>query len=334
MSERVSKLSRREALGAGLAAGVVAATWTPGAIGAEEQAMVRIGIVADAHKDVIPDANKRLQAFIDAAKARPLDFIIQMGDFCQPKPANRDFLAIWESYPGTRRHVLGNHDVDGGFAWEQTMAYYGMKRPYEAFTVGGCRFLILDGNEKETPRRPGYPRHIGREQLAWLKTELESLDRPTFVFSHQSLENPGGVSNGAEVRALLEEANTRSKGAGRVVACLSGHHHIDYRAEIQGITYLQINSLSYYWVGERYPRARYDEATEKAFPYARFTIPYRDPLFAFMTIDPVAGEMRIEGRESTYLAPDPKELGMPVPPEFDRPSPRISDRRIALRPPG
>ena len=71
------------------------------------------GIVADVHKDLTPDADQRLEKFIDEAKKRKVNFILQLGDFCMAYKKNKDFLSAWESFNGSKYHVLGNHDMDG-----------------------------------------------------------------------------------------------------------------------------------------------------------------------------------------------------------------------------
>ncbi len=47
-----------------------------------EKRTLNFGIVADVHKDLMPDANDRLEKFISEANHRKVDFIIQLGDFC------------------------------------------------------------------------------------------------------------------------------------------------------------------------------------------------------------------------------------------------------------
>ena len=56
-------------------------------------------------------------------------------------------MAANNAYGGPRHHVIGNHDMDGGFKREQTVAWYGMPARYHAFDHGGVRFITLDGNE-------------------------------------------------------------------------------------------------------------------------------------------------------------------------------------------
>jgi 3',5'-cyclic AMP phosphodiesterase CpdA len=208
-----------------------------------------------------------------------------------------------------------------------------MPQRYYSFHQSGWHFVVLDANEvKAGKRAAGYPRYIGPEQQAWLREALQHSADPTMVFSHQSLEDPDGVENGAEIRGLLEEAN-RAAGWGKVAACFSGHHHIDYATEIAGIHYVQINSMSYQWLGEKYPCERYTPDVNQAHPYIKYTAPYRDSLFAIVTLS-AEGGLRIEGRRSEFVGPSPWELGMPEVKGTSRDKgrlvPRISDRVLRL----
>jgi len=294
---------------------------------------VRFGICADVHKDVIHDADRRLRIFIDTMNKQKVDFIVQLGDFCRPYPANLDFLAIWKRFTGPGYHVLGNHDTDGGFAREQALEFWGAKKKYYSFDTGGFHFIVLDGNDvKKENRAPGYPRFIGAEQLDWLKADLERADNFTFLFSHQSLENNESIENNAEVRQTLENAN-KAAGFQKVVASFSGHHHIDFVKTINNIHYIQINSMSYKWVGEKYRRARFSPEIEKAHPWVSYTVPYKDPLFAVVTLTP-DGILKIDGTKSQFIPPLPSELGCPTdsldPAADENDAVRISDRELSF----
>ena len=290
---------------------------------------VRFGLCADVHKDVMNDADQRLKTFIDKANAEKLDFIVQLGDFCCPVPENQGFLAIFNRFQGPRYHVLGNHDTDGDFTREQTLEFWGSERKYYSFDSGGLHFVVLDGNDKKPENPPpGYPRYVGKEQLEWLEADLEKTELRTFVFSHQSLEQEEGVENGAEVRAALEAANARA-GVRKVVACFSGHHHIDYHVEIAGIYYVQINSMSYQWLGGDYRHARFSPEIEKAFPYMSYTAPYRDPLYALVTVDP-RGAISIRGVRSQYMPPSPSDLGYPERKDGHKNSASIQDCTLSF----
>jgi len=216
--------------------------------GSNKAQPLRIGICADPHKDIMHDADHRLQVFIDRMKNEKVDFIIQMGDFCFTDDRNLDFLRIWGQFKGPRYHVLGNHDMEDNpgldvsrlvHTREEVVAFWGMKAKYYSFDSGGYHFVVLDGNEHNPQPWTGYFRYIGPEQLEWLKKDLAQTNLTTIVFSHQSLENFNGIDNREEVRKVLEEANSTA-GHGKVVACFSGHHHIDYHTQINGIYYLQV----------------------------------------------------------------------------------------------
>jgi 3',5'-cyclic AMP phosphodiesterase CpdA len=127
---------------------------------------------------MLPDGLERVSAFVAAmAKAR-VDFILQLGDFVWPAPANRRFLEAWNAFDGPRYHVLGNHDMDEGYTREQTVAFCEMPAMHYAFTAGPIRGLVLDGNEPGG-KAAGYRRFMGSEQLAWLERELVVEGRRT-----------------------------------------------------------------------------------------------------------------------------------------------------------
>ena len=289
---------------------------------------VRFGICADPHKDIMHDADQRLQVFVDRMNRARVDFVIHLGDFRRPYEYNRSFMDVWEGFDGPRHHVLGNHDPDGDFTREQVMAYWGMPSRYYSFDLGGYHFVVLDGNDRKEDPPPGYPRYIAPDQLAWLREDLNASDAPAFVFSHQSLEDPEGVENGGYVRAALEEAN-EAAGRRKVVACFSGHHHIDYCTRINGIHYIQINSMSNYWLGGDYLCIRYSEEIDRQYPWVKYTAPYRDSLYGLVALES-ADTITIEGVDSEFVGPSPWELGYPHEAFRDRIVPRIVPRRIEM----
>ena len=196
---------------------------------------------------------------------------------------------------------------------------------YYSFDAEGFHFIVLDGNDQKDPPQSGYARYMGSEQLEWLKQDLSQTESQVVVFSHQSIEDPGGMENAADVRKMLEEAKLAS-GVNKVIACFSGHHHIDYATSINGIHYIQINSMSYLWMGGDYLQVRYSNEIDEQYPYIRYTAPYKDPLFAIVEIDN-RGVIRITGRESSWVGPDPWALGYPED-NRDETGPRITSREL------
>jgi calcineurin-like phosphoesterase family protein len=287
---------------------------------------VRFGICTDVHKDIMHDSDARLTEFImEASKLKP-DFIIELGDFCRPYDYNLDFLKIWNNFPGAKYHVIGNHEMDGGFTREQVTTFFNSPSRYYSYDKNSFHFIVLDGNDlnPSPDKASGYARYIGSEQKKWLAADLKSTKLPVIIFSHQSLESEG-IENRQEIRTILEDENS-SAGFTKIIACFSGHHHTDYATKINGINYIQINSMSYSWVGEKYGTIRYSKEIDSKFPWIKFTIPYKDPLYAFVEINDKA--IIIKGRKSSFIGPGPDELGIPERPENDKITPVISSRKI------
>jgi len=299
------------------------------AVSCSQKRIVRFGVCADVHKDIMHDANQRLQVFVNEMNEKDVDFIVQLGDFCQPQEYNSSFLAIWNTFQGPAYHVLGNHDMDNSngerYSREYARDYLNIPAQYYSFDQNGYHFVVLDGNDVKDPPQKGYAHYIGAEQQAWLKEDLSKAKFPAIIFSHQSLEDPGGVENAEDVREILEDANRQSKKK-KVIASLSGHHHIDYSEEINGIHYVQINSMSDYWMGGDYLQVRYSKEIDEKYPYIKYTAPYQDPLFALVEIDS-KGVIRITGRESTWVGPSPWDLNYPET-ERDKIVPRIASKEL------
>ena len=291
---------------------------------------LRFALCADVHKDIMHDADKRLATFIDSAQKEELDFIIQLGDFCCPQIYNQDFLNIWNQYPGKKYHVIGNHDMDGGFTKEQVLAFWGAEGKYYSFDCKKFHCVVLDGNDQDpSPNRPaGYARYIGPEQLNWLEKDLAQTDLPTLVFCHQGLDNDmGGIHNASRCRLVLEKANQKA-GFQKVQLVFSGHHHQDYYNQINGIHYIQINSMSYHWLGEAYQRIRYSEAVNQTHPWIKYTVPYEKPLWAIAEIS--NKQFQLLGQKSTFVGPTPQDIGVDMEQRGYPIVPFITDKKIRL----
>lgn len=306
---------------AGLAvAGTAAAAPTP------PRPVTTIGLIADPHHGLAPDAATRLDAFMAAVDRRKPDFIMQLGDFCHPPravPGAAAFLKAFAGFRGPRYHVLGNHDLDLARNKREVLDAWGVREAFYSFDHGGFHFAVLDCNfvkgsgSTYADWSPGrrYENRIHPDQLDWLKADLAKTALPTVVVSHQGFgpKDAGGVvPNGDEVRTAIAAAN-RGARDGKVVLCLHGHNHLDGAAVVDGVHYLQLNSASYLWVGEEYGRMA----------------PYSDPLFAFLTLDP-AGTIRLAGRAGTFRKPTPADRGYP---NADRVTASIADRVLRFDPP-
>lgn len=278
---------------------------------------VRFAVCTDVHQDLIHDAKSRLEYFIQEAEDNKVDFIIQLGDFCLPFEANEPFLKVWDSFDGEKYHVLGNHDMDVSpkvFIED----FLGIEKSYYSFDVNDFHFIVLDANyykegDKLVPYSNGnYYNHsenrcyIPGSQIEWLKQDLAQTEKNTIVFSHQSLEHWGGVKNRMEIRKVFKEANSNSK---KVIACFCGHDHQDRYAEIGGIHYIGLNSLSYAWVGSKLEYSgRFPKKVEEKYKNLKYTLPYSDPVFATVEISS-KGKLEIVGTGTNFIKPGPEELG-------------------------
>ncbi|HNX53345.1 MAG TPA: metallophosphoesterase, partial [Pontiellaceae bacterium] len=285
-------------------------------------AAVRFGIMSDIHQDIIPQAIRGVSNFIAAAQQEKADFIIQLGDFVQCRPENQPLITLWNSFPGAKYCVLGNHEMDRKSTQAQMVEFLGMPAPYYTFTAGPIRGIVLNGNDAGGSAK-GYPRFIGETQLNWLKEQLAASRQPACIFIHQPFDGVNdtlGIQNAAAVRAVLEQAQAERPGS--IIAVFSGHLHEDYSFTTNGITYVEINSASYYWLDKTYlPK------DAKGGP-----VKYDKPLWAFVTVDLANGTVTLKGTAAEWTGKDPWKQGADetrIPHERVRPA--ISDRTFRFR---
>jgi len=291
---------------------------------------LRFGLISDVHHDVMPDGLDRIGAFVAAMERAKPDFVLQLGDFCCPAPRNQAFIEAWNRFGGQRFHVLGNHDMDGSFTREQTVAYYGMPHRHYTFLAGPVRGIVLDGNEPGGQAK-GYRRFMGADQLAWLERQLAESDRPVVLFIHQPFDadHGGCLENSAAVRAAVERAEASEPG--RVIAVFSGHLHLDYARVVNGIRHVQINSASYWWLESGAARREtFPAAVHQKHPYLTHVAAYREPLWALASLDLEQGELVVEGRRTEWVGPDPWERGEQTTWSRDDLHPGIADRRLRV----
>lgn len=283
---------------------------------------IRFGLLADVHQDFMYRADDRLKQFIEDMNRERVDFIVQLGDFCYPLENNRYFVNTWNQFQGPRYHVLGNHDMDG--CNKQTvMDFWGMENNYYSFDSGDYHFVVLDGNHLYLNGRyedyafgnyhskPDAVNNLTPQQLEWLEQDLRKTDRHTIIFSHQNLESPYnddnvGVHNSEQLQAILRTANEQA-GFRKVIACMNGHNHVDGVKVIDDIYFIQINSMSFFYMGKDYHEVRYSEEVTEKYPILGQSAPYKDALYAIVTLE--QGQLTITGRDSEFVGPDPLACG-------------------------
>ena len=279
---------------------------------------VRFAIASDFHAPDIPDGEHRVATFIKAANDEKVDFIIELGDFCRLDSASQVYRDLWNSFPSDKYHVIGNHDMDR-YTFEEYTQGMNMPARYYSFDQGDFHFIVLDGNNLfDGKKYTHYARanyyvdakkraHIDPEQMDWLKKDLAATNKRCILFSHQSIEE--ALNNGAEVRKILEAENQRA-GFKKVVMAFGGHNHSNYSKEINGITYVQINSASYVWIGEpTQTEKRYSKEINDRFGgILKYSMTYTDPLYAIVTLNSKGATLK--GTDAEFVPPTPKDLNM------------------------
>ncbi len=288
-------------------------------------APVKLGMITDLHQDIMHDGQQRLDTFLTAMEQEAPDALVQLGDFAVPKKSNQPLIDSFNAAHSKCLHVLGNHDVDGGFSWQQTMDAWGLEQRYYSRDIGGLRIVVLDGNEPPPDHAGGYPSHVGPEQLEWLRATLQEHSGPCLVLCHQPLAGPWAVDNAEEVQRILNAASDRG------LLSVNGHSHIDYLVRAGNIGCLHLNSASYVWVGGQFQHRSYSEDIHANHPRMASTCPYRDALFTVLTVDPESGTINVQGRDSQWVGPSPAELGRDKHPDLidgEQIAPRIRPRQI------
>jgi hypothetical protein len=287
---------------------------------------LRLGLITDLHRDIIHDADLRLQTFLEEVHRTEVHAKIQLGDFAIPKPANDSFIASFNQGNIPAYHVLGNHDLDEGYSKEQAIQAFGMPSAYYAKVIQGVRILVLDGNDPGSPTtKGGYASYIGKEQQDWLNQQLEDSKEPVIVISHQPIAGIYTIDNAVEIQNLF------STHASKIILAVNGHAHVDQFLKVGGVSYLHLNSASYYWVGEKHRHLSMDIDTHANYPSLSLTCPYAAVLFGVLTLDRKTKKLSLTGRKSSWIGPSPMELGYSIlsPAEQEMYlNPQISNREL------
>lgn len=306
---------------------------------------IKFGVFADLHVDIMHDGEERMEAFTEACRHENVDFVIELGDFCYPdvkkcicapdkRPINIEnalrydtfvdkekIVSLFRDFEKPSYHVIGNHDCDM-CTKEELLGNYGVEYgPYYSFDMGGFHFIVLDPNyyiidgichsfengnyfdESYHPERvlPILP----PEQVSWLREDLEKTKFPSILFSHQGLSGkmPSDILNAEEVKKVLKAAPYG------VVASFNGHTHIDYKEYVDGIWYIAVNSMSNQWLDMDFIcEERYTKEIDEKFPNIKYTVPYKDSIFAIVTLD--ENGIDIKGTKSKFVGITPEEQGL------------------------
>ena len=307
--------------------------------------MIKFAVMTDLHTDIIHDAPKRVQAFVEAANAESCDFAIQLGDFMQPEfigsyqcsesrvsPVMKNILAglgmsaeekreIWSIFHGLNcplYHVIGNHDLDL-YSKNEIIDYWKMIGPYYSFDINDYHFIVLDANfgleNNETIAfcRGNYMKWMFAkdEPFPYIpKEELLWLENDLASTDKKSIIfSHEGINSGFLNAINYKEIFDILKAAPNGVAlCICGHKHQDLLEYEDNIPVYCLNSMSGYAVPAQFAVRRFSEEIENSYPNVQYMCPYENPLYIIVTIDEAT--IRITGRNSRFIAPGPIESGV------------------------
>lgn len=290
--------------------------------------MIRFAVFTDFHYDFIHDGDTRLKELIKRLKQEKIQFAVSLGDLCRPFEQNKKVVDQLRESGIEMYFAIGNHDIEMSEQREVT-EFLGIENDYYSFVKEDVKFIILNAcyekradnyrshfRDKFDREKDVYP-VIPKTQMEWLSKEMRDDGKRYVIFLHHSLANnfrERGVVNRKEVRKLLETRN--------VLLCMNGHDHGDECWKINGIPYFTLNSTSYIWHGMR---AMYSYAPEvhERYPWLKYIIMYKDPLYAVVTID--EQKLQVIGMESCYQTITPCNVGIGNKWNGIKIGPRISD---------
>ncbi len=278
---------------------------------------VKFAALADFHQAMFPDrAENMLVQFIEAVKKEKVDFVIDLGDFAFPLPANdipvensKSLIDKFNSaFDVPVYHVLGNHECDY-FTKKESLDFHGFgtEGTYYSFDAEPFHFVVLDANFMKLPE--GYVAYENRNyykwsyenppvipyipdyELEWLREDLAKAKYPTVLFSHQRL-SPGYFNSG--IRNRDEFLDVINSAPNKVALSINGHEHVDYVEKIDNMWYYSLISGSNMYAGSK---------------YSPTVCQYSKTQYGIITLD--AKGAYVKKTEGEYIGPSPVDIGYP-----------------------
>ncbi|MBN2288927.1 MAG: metallophosphoesterase [Candidatus Glassbacteria bacterium] len=164
-------------------------------------------------------------------------------------------------------HTIGNHDIFGWYPWSGVSPDHpefgkqmfrkrlGGGRSWRSFDHKGWHFILFDSMEPDE-WKTGYCGRVSREQLVWLKQDLDSLDKTTpiaavthipFVSGIEQFRSGGdaawseggAVMNSDEVLRVFQGYNLK--------LVLQGHIHREEELRVEKIRFIMSGAVSGAW---------------------------------------------------------------------------------------
>jgi predicted phosphodiesterase len=199
---------------------------------------MRFAVLGDRTGSHTPGIHGAIIAEIERLKP---DFVMGVGDMIEGYSGDMQAVASeWEEYkhliePLTMpvHLVAGNHDIWDDQSLELFKRYVG--DPYYSFDVGDVHFLVLDTSRWDSSAA------LPEDQIDWVKSDLE--DHRDAAYTLAFLHKPYWIETTAVGRPDRLHSLFVDYG---VDAVFTGHYHIYFSGEFDGISYTGIGSSGGY----------------------------------------------------------------------------------------
>ncbi len=270
--------------------------------------MIKFLVFTDLHYDEVRDGDKRIEELLASAKMRELDFIVSLGDLCNPVSENQKVLKRFNSLGIPFYNVIGNHETDN-CKLSEILDFFSIKNPYYSVVCNGYKLIFLNtcylrnGENEEVYYKKNFKCDLAvypivpAEEIRWLQEELNE-GMKCIIFSHHSFINDfpkRGINNREEIRKCFVEK--------QVLLCMNGHDHGDAYSFVDGISYFTVNSANYAWLGSQIASS---EALQEKYSYLHGMLQYKQAMSAYIEIDD--REIRICGMDGEYLSVTPDDI--------------------------
>ena len=112
-------------------------------------------VFGDLHYDEVADGDRRIKEILTNAGNRDLDFVVSLGDLCNPVNENRKVLELFRSIGVPFYSVIGNHETDN-CTLSEILDFYSLESPYYSVVCSEYKLIFLN---------TCYLRSAGKEKI-------------------------------------------------------------------------------------------------------------------------------------------------------------------------
>ena len=218
---------------------------------------MRIALISDLHNSKITieyrpggSVARLLPAFLDELRKNEIDIVVELGDRVGNIAHDHDLenlIEVSDIFSQTDFpvfHLMGNHDLHF-LSENENLSILGMNSSYYAIDSFPFKLIFLNTSEliADGVIMPG------KNQIEWLKKEIEDSDKKIVLFSHHPLicqnqtGNPFFINNPHGYKVKDERQMLQFASGGNVLASFNGHVHWSYCTLEKGVPFISVPSF-------------------------------------------------------------------------------------------